>query len=436
MKKKIGLAFVGLVLMMITLFAPSTNAPAWPPAPTVQTDKYIVMGGEAKSCVQLWMGGAPVPPFEWNCPFGRAPYFTPTTMWQSVNFSVPVDPDGPGPLPTCVVFLTVPNATIKSLSHVYFSPTLGYTKVDLIPQGNGMGWLYLLPGISDVDIYTYNTYVPPPTNKSLSFWLPRPRPNPGKSGTVASSAAWGGFPDPGPDNLPGFLPTSDDGFGDNTPDPAGSSVLFMPFKLSVSSWNGTAWVFKFGGPFILPMTTATAYDIAVLAGAWINGKNATMTGHPWENIATTGHWGDNKDKVWVTYACVWSFIQYQLTPIYKLDILYALTEKKVKEDAVVPDITCDNAVTIFDVATAAKAFGSRDEGIPAYPGYVPPAWWPNQVALGKGPYVPAWIAVFGCPYTVFADPNFDARADLDNNGLIDIFDVCRIAKYYGQAVDP
>ena len=432
------------MLMTTVLFAPTAIAPEWPPFPTVQSDHYTVVGGTAETCVQLWMGTLALSPMEWNCPFGsRAPYFTPMVQMQTINFSVAIDPTE-GVLGPCVVFLTVPWQSIVSVDHVFWSDTLGFTRVQLLPTGDdGMGWLYLLPGISDVDMYVANTNV---EGTPVSLWT---GPSP-MAGAVASSPAWGGFPDPGVDNMPGFLPTSDDGFGDGIPDPAGSSVLFIPLQMMVTSWNGTDWDLVFGGPFLLPLTTGTAYDIAVAPGDWVDGKNITKTGHPWMNLMDNpGMWDPyepaNELKKWVKYVCAWSFIRYQMAPGVWLDLVYGVSEYKVKDPHLIPDINGDQTVTIADVRIAGRSYDLYDEGIPASsrPGYEPPWWWEDQATtlnpetgMYYGPYPAAWVAVFGCPYTVFADPDFDARADMNNNGHINIYDVRAIAKHYLETIDP
>jgi hypothetical protein len=307
-----------------------------------------------------------------------------------------------------------------------------------------MGWLYTLPGISDVDIYVVNTFInntnPPPYNVTnppeipISLWT-GPSPMNGTPAAIPSPPFSSTYPFPyiGADGLPGFLPTSDDGFGDGVPDPAGSSVLFLPLQMSVESWNGTAWVFTFGGPFVLPMTTGTAFDMVVAPGRALDGAIKMFTGAPWEDVASTVTWGLNENKKFVTYAYAYSFIQYYLSdgpPIVKLDLVYGGTEKKVKEGHVVADISCDNLVDMQDIVIAALAFGAADEGSPATPGYDPTGEgeWP-------GPY-PSYMPAL---WFVDAQPNlegrpFDARADLNNDGLIDIIDLVKIAIEFGNSV--
>ena len=446
MKKKITLAFAGLLVILIASFAPITTA-TWHGLPDVQNDTYIITGGETMSKVVLNLGPLPIGPLV--TPFvTRGPQLTPQVQWQDINFSMPLDPDGPGPLPTCIVFLTVPWQSIQSLEHIYFSGTLGYTRVKLlpVPGSDGMGWLYIVPGIADVDIYVNNTYMPnpmpPPPEIPIAVWT-SPSPTPGAFASFPTQTFYP-FPDPGNDTLPGFCPmgpgTQDDGFGDGVPDPAGSSVLFVPMQLSVESWNGTHWDFTFGGPWVLPLTTGTASDtVWPPTGLLIDGETLTYTGAPWEDVHTTMMWGANDNKKFVTYAYAWSFLQYFLSPgppVVKLDIIYGGYEKKVKDMHVINDISCDNGVDIVDLVIAALAFGSRDEGSPAYPGYDPT----GKGAPGNkwpGPYPPAMPAFL----LVEAEPNiagapFDARADVNPDGIIDICDLVKIALDFGKVIDP
>ena len=447
MKKKIALAFAGVLLIMVASFAPITTA-TWHGLPDVQSDTYIITMGESQSQVMIHTVPQPISLSPIPGPYlTRGPEITPGVQWQDINFSMPLDPDGPGPLPACIVFLTVPWQSIQSLNHVYFSCILGYTRVKLVPVpgSDGMGWLYTVPGIADVDIYVNNTFInnpaPPPPQNPIAIWK-SPSPTPGAFAAVPTQT-WYPWPDPGADTLPGFCPagpgTQDDGFGDGVPDPAGSSVLFIPMNLSVEAWNGTNWLFKFCGPFNLPMTTGTAND-TVVTGPYpleLDGYSMEYTGAPWEDIATTGMWGANENKKYVTYAYAWSFIQKQVLPeptVTKLDLIYGGWEKKVKEEHVIPDITCDNVVDIVDIVRAALAFGSRDEGSAAYPGYDPTGKgasshkWP-------GPY-PGWMP---SPWLVEAEPNiegvpFDAAADVVPDGIIDICDLVKIALDYGKVI--
>jgi hypothetical protein len=449
MKKKIALTFAGLLLMMIASFAPITNA-AWHPYPNVQQDTYIVTAGETWAKVALDYGPVQLEPS--LTPFAtRAPYLTPQVQWQDINFSVAIDPTGgmlPGP---ALVFLTVPWQSVKSLEHVYFSGTLGYTKVKLlpIPGSDGMGWLYLLPGIADVDMHVVNTFMLNPMPGPYNVTNPPEIPIVLWAATLAPASVPGTgnafypFPDPGADTLPGFCPmgagTQDDGFGDGVPDPAGSSVLFLPMQLSVENWNGTAWNFAFGGPFILPMTTGVASDMVVPGPTSTKLDNETVmyAGAPWEDVHTTLQWGANENKKFVTYAYAWSFIKYYLTdgpPIVKLNLIYGGYEKKVKDMHVINDISCDGQVDITDVVIAALSFGARDEGSPAYAGYDP---------TGKGPPANKWPGPYPSympsPWLVEAEPNiagntFDARADLNNDGLIDIADLVAIALDFGKTL--
>jgi len=276
-----------------------------------------------------------------------------------------------------------------------------------VPGKNGQGWLYLAP-VADVDIHVINTYInvsaQPPYWAPIAIWAP---PSP-MAGTPAATPAFPfsltyPFPWIGADQLPGFnggVPgAQDDGFGDGVNDPAGSSVVFLPMQLAVEAWNGTAWDFQFGGPFIFPMTTGVASDTVSLPGSPLDGITLAFAGVPFDGLFKT-----------VTYAWAWSFIHYFLKvgpPDVSIDLVYGGWEKKVIDDGISPgvaaaDIDGDGTVTILDIRKLAKIFGLYDEGL-------------------------------GRPV---ADAGWDARCDLNNDGYIDIFDLRKVAKHYGVVVDP
>jgi len=339
-------------------------------------------------------------------------------------------------------------ASIQSLSHIYFSLTLGYTKVTLTPLQDAGGWLYTMDCISDVDVHMFN-------NHTGSYWAaPSPR-----AGKLAAPTNHGvipnvpSFPSPGPDGCPGYLPMGDvDGFGDGVKDPKGSSIIYLPLKLSVYSWNGTGFAYKFGGPFFELLTTGNATDVVNQPGIPINGVRQSRKGEPWEFLHSCAPWNETKKDpkvvAAVKYVCVYSAINMTLVPGVSLDLLYAVEQYLVRSDLAIPDLDCDGDVDIFDVVIAAKAFGAMDEGILAPAGYNPVTWG----------HSPPWPGPYGCtpiehlpvaPWLVKSVPGlgpgdtppgagcgFDARADIDNNGLIDIFDVAVIAKAYESKLDP
>ena len=168
-----------------------------------------------------------------------------------------------------------------------------------------------------------------------------------------------------------------------------------------------------------------------------------MTGHPWENLATTKQWIPvNENKKWVKYACAWSFIEWAIAPGVTISLVYGASEYKVKEEDFIPDINGDQSVTMSDIRIACKSYGLYDEGVPVYEGYEPPWWWRDQSTLINpetgmkyGPYPAAWVDMFGCQFTVFADPGFDTRADLAFDGHINIKDLRLICKYYLATLD-
>jgi len=419
MKKKIALALASLVLMMTVSFAPASVAP-WPPC--VEWDAYVVMGGQKEITVALEYGPLT---FILEGPFAtRDPWLKPYEMIEEMCFSNEIDPDGPGPLPPCVVFFNVTAAS--PLVHVIYSPDVGgvvgmpWLRITEAMAAPGFGWIYTVSGIADVDVRTFN-------NDSGTFWnWPSPL-----AGQFAYDHVTVPFPSPGADGLPGFCPagpgTQDDGFGDGAPEMLpGASVLYLPEMFMVEGWNATAgtWDLLMGAPLMMVMTTAVASDCVAQVDSPLNGRCSMKAGMPWDFLAWGVPWkhiGCNKK---VTYAAAGSLCDFVLDPgppRIALDILYDVKEKKVRADQVgrtggvvadIWNIGYHQQVNIIDIAVCEKAFGAWDEGL--------------------GPD--------GTPNTAddqpVAHPRYDARADLDCNSLIDIFDLVRIAVDFGCSIEP
>jgi len=310
-----------------------------------------------------------------------------------------------------VVPIYITNVTLVGPSHITYWPALGtYARLRTTAPYNvaGYGVIHIgwpWNGVNgcrgDVDVYTFNNY-------TGIYWGPQsPR-----AGNLAMNP-WNPLVtlDVGPDFIAG---TGDDGFGDGTPDPPGSSIVYLYFRLYVDLWIGGAWVPQPGyTPISLLMTTAVAHDFVNQPGSAINGLSLTLIGHPWEFTASNpalwnGTYKDPKANVWVKYASALSIL---MAPIGGLDILYGLWEYKIRADQAIPDIDMDQDVDIFDVRAGALAFGAMDEG---YVEVTPGVWQFRQAA----------------------DPTFDGRVDMDHNGLIDIFDLVIIAYKYGKTIDP
>ena len=409
MEKKKVVAVANLLMVLLASFALVTQVS---PQQDPEEHRYVIMGGEMHVAVHL-VGTVPD---WWGLPFPtRSHYLTSMLMGQNITFS---DPD---PI-TGVVNLTVPVDSYVGVVHTYWDYELEVWLRFRVSMGtDGYGWVFTGNGTSpilgDVDCYTFN-------NDTGVYWDAPGDPY-GFNGTLA--ALTGELPDPGPDGVAG---TSDDGFGDGTPDPVGSSILCLNTTLFVELHDGTAWNTLFEAPWPQVMTTAVAYDIINEPASVINGANSTEVGEPWEFLAGLDHPG--KDKIphtgdedeyevpyghakwnaYVTYACVWSALNVD-TIMGDLDIIWQILEKKVREDCVIGDVNCDEKVNIKDIGVCGKAFGARDEGIG--PDGIP--WTDDDMEV--------------------ADPNFDARGDLIKpRAKINIKDIGRIGKDFGAKLTP
>ena len=378
-----------ILLASFTLFAPAS------PTPSPET-LYVVMGGTVTSSTQL----GTFPPAFWTIPFAsRPPDLSPTSGQQEITFSDP-DPE------TGVVDLAVPAASYVGLTHAFYDPgsNLWY-KIEITMDADGYGWLFTgtgtTPVLGDVDSYSYG-------DNNGVYWGPE------SSFADQKAADPGELPDPGPDGVAG---TDDDGLGDGTTDPAGSSVLYLPTTLHTLYWDGTTWRELFSAPWPQTLTTGTSYHIVIEPASEIDGVDSTAEGEPWEFLAGLDHEGQDVDwdhpswNAYVTYACSWSVLDVS-TALGDLDVVFKTVEKKVREDLVIADINCDETVDIFDVVTCAKAFGTGDEG----PG-------------------PDGLCDTDDDKPV-ADEGFDGKADIKPDGLIDIFDIVSISKDFGKTITP
>jgi hypothetical protein len=212
--------------------------------------------------------------------------------------------------------------------------------------------------------------------------------------------------------------TADDGFGDGNTDPRGSSILMIPSKMHCDYWTGSTWALLFEAPWPQVLTTGTASDIVNEQDSALNGWGSTDTGQPWEFYAGLDHpswkveYDNPKWNAYVTYVCAWSVLEYD-TALGKLDVIFQMEERKVREDLLIADINGDETCNIVDIVIAALAFDSKDEG--------------------PGPD--------GIPGTsddmVNADPKYDARGDLrPARGLVNIVDIVRIALDFDKKLQP
>ena len=367
-----------------------------PQPPPAQEHRYIVMGGVTTTCGQH-MGFDPNPWFENVRPrpfHTRPPGLTPMLMGQNITFSDP-DPE------TGVVYLTVPAETYVGLDHIFFNSSFGYYfRHRLIMECDGYGWVFTGEGIDpilgDVDCYTFST-------DTGTYW---DAPGDPYESNGQPAGILSGFPSFGPDCVAG---TADDGFGDGTLDPPGSSILYLPTTLDVDYFDGATWVDYFEAPWPQVWTTAVAYNIVTEPASAIDGVSSTVVGKPWEFLAGIDHpeyntvlWNHNFSNAYVTYVCAWSVLNVN-TGTGDLDIHFKVEERLVREDCVIADINGNEQVDIVDVVICSLAQGAEDEK-------------------------------FGNPK---ADSNFDARGDVsDARGMIDIVDTVKIAINFGWKLTP
>ena len=385
----------------------------------VQMYPYTVLAGMTTSDGQLgtfdaWFkdGVAPVP-------FAtRPPDMTPDLMGQNVTFTQR-DPI------TGIVKLGVPWQSYGGIDHVYYSPRVSYFfRVRIFLEIQGCGWLYTGVGkdpiLGSVDLKTWDdntgcrTFGPDGVAGTGDDVLLAGQLDP----TDPAYEAGGAGPPLGPcmqklrgeDDIPG---TADDAIGDGDtggPDPAGSSLLYLPTTMQTTFWNGAEWVLLFTSPWPQLLTTGTSYDEVREGDSAIDGVAWSETGEPWEFFAGLDHpeyglipWKHKYCNAYVKYACVWSVMDIN-TALGDLDVHFIVVQRSFRTDCVVADVKGeDEEVLIFDVRRAAKAYGTFDEG-------------------------------FGVPD---ADALFDAAVDMkDPRGEVNIFDVRRVAKDYGKKLTP
>jgi len=397
----------------------------------VHMEHYWVMGGETNSDGQLgtfdpWFMDDWMPDRNGSVPFAtREPLLSPMFMDQNITFTQR-DPI------TGIVKLGVPAESYAGLDHTYYSVRVGtYFRVQIFLEIQGCGWLFTgigkRPILGDVNITSWSSNL-----GTYSFGpdgLPKTGDDVFLSGNAtnaapppATHAAGAGPPlGPcleelrGPDDIPG-TGDLDDPFGDGTPDPPGSSILYLPSTMQVTYWSGSAWLSLFGSPWPQLLTTAKSRNVVLEPASLINGVDAYSVGHPWEFRAGVDHpewppvpWEHKFSNAYVKYVCVWSVMDVD-TAMGWLDVHFKVVEKKFRDapgtswDCVLPDIMAENEyVTISDIRKAAKAYDQYDEG-------------------------------FGSPK---ADPLYDGAADvMDPRGWVSIGDIRRIAKDYQKQLTP
>jgi hypothetical protein len=358
------------------------------PSVSAQTSEitYVVVGGTITSSTQLGI----FPKSIWTVPFAsRPPYLRPKSMRNNITFSAP-DPT------TGIVTLTVPAASYVGLGHVFYDPTSSlWYNLSVTMTADGYGWLFTGTGtdplVVDVDCHTFS-------NNTGVYWR-APSPMVGQQAALP-----GEFPSLGPDSIPG---TGDDGFGDGTPDPPGSSVIFLPTTLTTDYWTGIGWSPLFSSPWPQILTTGTTYAIVDEPESELNGIDATGEGQPWEFLAGLDHpgqivdWGDPMCNAYVHTACCWAILETD-TPLGLLDVIFKTVLKYVRQDLVIADVNCDEIVDIYDAIILANSFGAYDED-------------------------------WEIPY---ADPKYNAGVDIKPDGIIDIYDAIILAGTFGEEISP
>jgi len=364
----------------------------------VETRSYVATGGVTTTCgdVQSPLIGT----WFWTVPFRtRPPYITPLLEDLNIQFSEPQELPGYG----SIVYLTVPSESYVGLSQIFWHPNSNLWcrfSVTMKKEDFGYGWVFL-NRTGDVDCYTLSD------NTGVYWQTPSL-----KNGEKAADT--GALPSPGPDGVAG---TGDDGFGDGTPDPPGSSILYLPTWLNWEYYGGAGvgWQPLFTVPWPQILTTGTAYNVVGEPTSEIDRHWNATNGEPWEFYAGLDHpcckvpwepWGPGAPPEWhayVTYACVWSVLEIN-TPFGLVDMLYKVEERLVREDVMIADVSGDEVCNIVDIVIAALSFEQRDEG--------------------PGPDYEYYTA----DDKKASDPKYDARGDLRPTfGLVNIVDIVRIA---------
>jgi len=366
-EKRRALALAGLITILLASFALIAPTSAEYP----KKEHYLVMGGILDACTQL----GPFEPTFWSTPFQtREPWLTPGAMKQNVTFSDRWLSGTYGYL----VNITVPAETFVGVYHEWYDDTsdLTFNLLHYMESGeDGYGWIFLDDLKGDVDCYTFH-------NDTAAYWGPE------SSLAGDQAAAVGSVPSPGIDGVGG---TDDDGFGDGTKDPAGSSILILPSYVRCEYWTGSAWAELFEIPWPVVLTTATSYGIVKEPNSAINLTDSTEVGKPQEFLHSGTPWDDPGWNAYITYVSCWGMLNIW-TPAYGyLDVFYDVNMYTVKDDPAYlrwGDANQNGMLDGLDYGMFGATWGKMDEKFEKQP----------------------------------ADPEFDARFDFNNNGMIDGLD--------------
>jgi len=399
MRKKISLALVCLLVLTLMLIWPLHTKPV-AASPDVSWEYY---GMESFLVSSTELAG--------TATIGRpSPGSTNSPSWN-ITFGAPRKLD-PNNASSYIVDITVPHVSYRTSPSYMFEAPIDWVNETTSMLVDGYGWIFLNDSYGDVDLYTSN-------NNTGSYWI---SPSP-KAGTKAADP--GQFPYLGADGVAG---TADDGFGNGTKDPAGSSVLFMKTSVNSSYANaGTSWKFVpfFSYNWIGVWTTGVAYDIVTESTSLLKGNSTKAVGAPWEFIAGMDpdhpqykvKYGHPKWNAYVTYAQAWSQhnIYTQFLGGTYLDLLIGETQRLVRKDCVIVDVDGNELVDSMDILVAALAFGSENAHIHGAPDAGPP----------------------GGDDKITSDPNWNPRGDAsDERGIIDSMDVLVMGLDFGSELRP
>jgi hypothetical protein len=365
MERRKALALASLLMILLASFALIV------PTSAEQNERLLVMGGTLDACTQL----GPFEPTLWDTPFQtREPWLTPGVMEMNVTYSDRWYSETYG----YVVNITVHAEDFAGVYHEWYDSTssLDFNLLNYMKSGeDGYGWIFLDDQKGDVDCYTFH-------NDTGAYWGPESS----LAGDLAASVS--SAPSPGPDGVAG---TGDDGFGDGTKDPAGSSILILPTYTRCEFWTGSAWAELFDIKWPIVFTTGTSYGIVKESSSAIDLTESTGEGKPQELLHSGTPWDDPEWNIYITYVSCWGMLNVYTPDYGDLDVFYNIITYNVRDDPAYlrwGDANQNGMVDGLDYGAFGATWGKRDEHF----GYTP------------------------------ADTGFDARFDFNDNGMIDGLD--------------
>lgn len=352
-----------------------------------------------------WDGGATLPHSHWA-----------TNTYEEVD-----------PITGISKFSTMPFTFEYIYSGSFFADLGTWQRMKLTMTQQAFGYTFTGEGknpiLGDVDIYTFanstGTYFlgPDMTNHTADdvrvtgpYEFHNPEPH-----------LWGNCT--GPDGIPG---TCDDPFGDGTPDPAGSAILFYSLLVELDLYFGTPPFPEWGPmvriPFQIMLCTATANGSVIDSENPITGYGAQHEGHPYEFMASgCARPPDPKARVYAEYAAVWYTLD---CPSYVGDCQliscdYAYDHRM--DHKLVGDIDDDWIVTWMDLSYLGASYGGVASGYPLWS-------MASAFAYLLGPYPNALKT------SVYQSPWYNSRADLDGDGKVTWMDLSWLGVNYNKQI--